>query len=64
MRVLALIGCIGGLLGVAACTDEQLERATVGGALGAAAGEALYDKPVEGAVAGAVLGAVTADETQ
>ncbi len=61
MRSIALVACAVGLLAVASCTDEELERAAVGGALGTAAGELAYDKPLEGFVAGAVLGAATAD---
>ncbi len=61
MRLAALIACLTGLLAVAACTDEELERAAVGGAIGTAVGEIVYDKPVEGLAAGAILGAATAN---
>ncbi len=61
MRTFSLIACVLGLFAVASCTDEELERATVGGALGTAVGEIAFDKPVEGAIAGAVLGAATAN---
>ena len=61
MRLVSIVASIAGLLMVASCTDEELERATVGGAVGTAVGEIVYDKPLEGFVAGAVVGAVSAD---
>ncbi len=61
MRLISIVASIAGLLMVASCTDEELERATVGGAVGTAVGEIVYDKPLEGFVAGAVVGAVSAD---
>ena len=63
MRSIALVACAVGLFAVASCTDEELERAAVGGALGTAVGELAYDKPLEGMAAGAVLGALTADDS-
>ena len=60
MRLAALIACLTGLLAVAACTDEELERAAVGGAIGTAVGEVVYDKPIEGLAAGAIVGGLTA----
>ena len=37
-----------GIIMLAGCTDEEVERAAVGGALGAVAGEAAYGKTRNG----------------
>ncbi|MEO0502754.1 MAG: hypothetical protein AAFZ14_05475 [Pseudomonadota bacterium] len=48
------------VLSLAACGDDNIERAVVGAAIGCAAGEVLVDgRCVEGAVVGAGVGVLT-----
>ncbi|WP_299043040.1 hypothetical protein [uncultured Tateyamaria sp.] len=58
-RILALTATVS-ILGLAACGDNGVERAVIGGAIGCAAGEVLANgRCVEGAVVGAGVGVIT-----
>ena len=58
-RILILPAAIAAL-SLAACGDDNIERAVVGAAIGCAAGEVLVDgRCVEGAVVGAGVGVLT-----
>lgn len=62
MRVSLAIAILTGLLAFASCTTEQVERGTIGAALGAVGAEVLDRDPVTGAAVGAAIGIATADE--
>ncbi|MEX0310502.1 MAG: hypothetical protein AB3N17_09665 [Tateyamaria sp.] len=60
MRKIFAITVIASVFGLAACGDDGVQRAVVGGAIGCAAGEVLADgRCVEGAVVGAGVGVLT-----
>lgn len=45
---------------LSACDQKVVENTAIGGAIGAAAGQAVWKKPVEGALVGGAIGAATA----
>lgn len=60
MRKILTFTAVASILGLAACGDNGVERAVVGGAIGCAAGEVLANgRCVEGAVVGAGVGVLT-----
>lgn len=60
MRKILTLTAVVSVMGLAACGDNGIERAVIGGAIGCAAGEVLADgRCVEGAVVGAGVGVIT-----
>ncbi|WP_299153100.1 hypothetical protein [uncultured Tateyamaria sp.] len=60
MRKFFTITAVIATTGLAACGDNNLQRAAVGGAIGCAAGEVIANgRCVEGAVVGAGVGVLT-----
>lgn len=60
MRKLLFLTAIVSTTALAACGDDGVQRAVVGGAIGCAAGEVLANgRCVEGAVVGAGVGVLT-----
>ena len=60
MRLSVIAACAAAVFALSACDEKVVENTTIGGAVGALAGQAIWKKPVEGALVGGAIGAATA----